>query len=105
MPILRRSFGFISPSHNQRQKPIEHHDGLIAKTGYDVAWQKLVNGSWTDIPLNRPVPLAIRFVQPATAFSHEFAVPSDATPGDYRLVKQVNSGGAPADVVALVRVT
>lgn len=75
------------------------------KTGYGIAWQQLVNGSWTDIPLNRPVPLAIRLVQPATAFSHEFAIPSDATPGDYRLVKHLSSGGAPTDVVALVRVT
>ena len=75
------------------------------RTGYGAAWQKLENGTWTDIPLNRPVPVALRFVQPGASFSHEFAVPSDATPGDYRLVKRVDSGGAPADVVALVRVT
>ncbi len=74
------------------------------RTGYGARWQIYRDGDWDDIPLNRPVPAILLYVQPGNTFTEDFLVPQDAVPGRYRLLKQINFGGPSIDVTAEVTV-
>jgi len=75
------------------------------QTDYGVTWQIHRDGAWTEIPLGRPVPAVLIFVQPGQTFAHDFLVPADAVPGDYRVLKGISGGGPQVEVAAAVTVT
>jgi hypothetical protein len=72
--------------------------------GYDVSWQIYRDGTWVEIPLDRAVILLLASVAPGQTFRHDFAVPQDSSPGQYRVVKHISGSGPRVDVAAAVTV-
>jgi len=69
-----------------------------------VDWQASSNGSWSTIDLHRQWPAATRLVAPGASVSDQFLIPADATPGAYRVLKRLNTGGTPIEITAQVTV-
>jgi hypothetical protein len=73
-------------------------------TGYGFVWQVSRGGTWVNVPLNLIVPTVLVSLQPGSALSDTFTVPTNTTPGRYRIVKHFRAAGAEDEIAVDVDV-